>query len=127
MIRMLKDLLADIVRVDDVLLIVKSNGVTSEMRSNSLSIRQKEQWITMGENEGPCHMHVNVDIIKNVEFVMEKKPDRTSYSVRFFDENGTRILGCFFTKMYDQSKKIKLEREKLYTEIQEKYGQKIQY
>ena len=124
---MLKDLLADIVRVDDVLLIVKSNGVTSEMRSNSLSIRQKEQWITMGENEGPCHMHVNVDIIKNVEFVMEKKPDRTSYSVRFFDENGTRILGCFFTKMYDQSKKIKLEREKLYTEIQEKYGQKIQY
>ena len=127
MIRMLKDLLADIVRVDDVLLIVKNNGVTSEMRSNSLSIRQKEQWITMGENEGPCHMHVNVDIIKNVEFVMEKKPDRTSYSVRFFDENGTRILGCFFTKMYDQSKKIKLEREKLYTEIQEKYGQKIQY
>ena len=127
MIRMLKDLLADIVRVDDVLLIVKSNGVTSEMRSNSLSIRQKEQWITMGENEGPCHMHVNVDIIKNVEFVMEKKPDRTSYSVRFFDENGTRVLGCFFTKMYDQSKKIKLEREKLYTEIQEKYGQKIQY
>jgi len=127
MIRMLKDLLADIVRVDDVLLIVKNNGVTSEMRSNSLSIRQKEQWITMGENEGPCHMHVNVDIIKNVEFVMEKKPDRTSYSVRFFDENGTRVLGCFFTKMYDQSKKIKLEREKLYTEIQEKYGQKIQY
>ena len=127
MISMLKDLLADIVRVDDVLLIVKSNGVTSEMRSNYLSIRQKEQWITMGENEGPCHMHVNVDIIKNVEFVMEKKPDRTSYSVRFFDENGTRILGCFFTKMYDQSKKIKLEREKLYTEIQEKYGQKIQY
>jgi putative heme iron utilization protein len=124
---MLKDLLADIVRVDDVLLIVKNNGVTSEMRSNSLSIRQKEQWITMGENEGPCHMHVNVDIIKNVEFVMEKKPDRTSYSVRFFDENGTRVLGCFFTKMYDQSKKIKLEREKLYTEIQEKYGQKIQY
>ena len=65
--------------------------------------------------------------MENVEFVMEKKPDRTSYSVRFFDENGTRILGCFFTKMYDQSKKIKLEREKLYTEIQEKYGQKIQY
>ena len=124
---MLKDLLADIVQVDDVLLIVKSNGVTSEMRSNSLSIRQKEQWITMGENDGPCHMHVNADIIKNVEFVMEKKPDRTSYSIRFFDENGTRVLGCFFTKMYDQSQKIKLEREKLYTVLQEKYGQKIQY
>ncbi len=57
--RMLKDLLADIVSVDDILLVVKSNGATSEMRSNSLSIRQKDQWITIGDNDGPCHMHVN--------------------------------------------------------------------
>ena len=60
---MLKDLLSDIVRVDDVLMIVKSNGATSEIRSNSLSIRQKEQWITIGENDGPCHMHVNNDTV----------------------------------------------------------------
>ena len=45
---MLKDLLSDIVKVDDVLIIVKSSGATSEIRSNSLSIRQKEQWITIG-------------------------------------------------------------------------------
>ena len=57
--RMLKELLADIISVDDVLLVVKSNGATSEMRSNSLSIRQKDQWITIGDNDGPCHMHVN--------------------------------------------------------------------
>ena len=42
---MLKELLSDIISVDDVLLVVKSNGATSEMRSNSLSIRQKDQWI----------------------------------------------------------------------------------
>ena len=125
--RMLKDLLADIVRVDDVLMIVKSNGATSEIKSNSLSIRQKEQWITIGNNDGPCHMHVNSDMIKNVEFVVEEKTERTSYSIRFFDENGVRVLGCFFTKMYDESKKIKLEREKIYNALQEKYGQKIQY
>ena len=124
---MLKDLLSDIVRVDDVLMIVKSNGATSEIRSNSLSIRQKEQWITIGENDGPCHMHVNNDMIKNAEFVVEEKPERTSYSVRFFDENRVRVLGCFFTKMYDESKKIKLDRKKLYDNLQEKYGQKIQY
>ena len=124
---MLKDLLADIVRVDDVLMIVKSNGVTSEIRSNSLSIKQKEQWITIGENDGPCHMHVNNDMIKNAEFIVEEKPERTSYSVRFFDENGIRVLGCFFTKMYDEYKKIKLERTKLDNDLQGKYGQKIQY
>ena len=72
---MLKDLLSDIVRVDDVLMIVKSNGATSEIRSNSLSIRQKEQWITIGENDGPCHMHVNNDMVKNAEFVVEEKPE----------------------------------------------------
>ena len=51
----LKDLLSDIIAVDDVLLIVKSNSATSEMRSNSLSIKQKDQWITIGDNDGPPH------------------------------------------------------------------------
>jgi len=80
---MLKELLSDIISVDDVLLVVKSNGATSEMRSNSLSIRQKDQWITIGDNDGPCHMHVNPYMIKHAEFVMEEKPERTSFSVRF--------------------------------------------
>ncbi len=124
---MLKDLLSDIVKVDDVLMIVKSNGATIEMRSNSLSIRQKEQWITIGENDGPCHMHVNDEMIKNAEFVAEQKPERTSFSVRFFDENNERVLGCFFTKMYDESKTIKSERKKLYDDLQGKYGSKIQF
>ena len=62
---MLKEILADIIKVDDVLMVVKSNGATIEMRSNSLSIRQKEKWITIGENDGPCHMHVNNEMIKN--------------------------------------------------------------
>ena len=124
---MLKDLLSDIVKVDDVLMIVKSNGATIEMRSNSLSIRQKEQWITIGENDGPCHMHVNNELIKNAEFVTEQKPERTSFSVRFFDENNERVLGCFFTKMYDESKNIKSDRKKLYDDLLVKHGSKIQF
>ena len=124
---MLKELLEEIVRIDDVLMIVKNNGATMEMKSNSLSIRQKEKWITIGENDGPCHMHVNNSVIKNAEFIIEKKPERTSYSVRFFDENDERVLGCFFTKMYDESKMIKLERKKLYDDLLKKYGQKIKF
>ncbi|MDC0142200.1 hemin-degrading factor [Candidatus Nitrosopelagicus sp.] len=124
---MLMDLLSDIVKVDDVLMIVKSNGATIEMRSNSLSIRQKEKWITIGENDGPCHMHVNDEMIKNAEFVTEEKPERISFSVRFFDESNERVLACFFTKMYDESKTIKSERKKLYDNLQAKFGQKIQF
>ena len=122
---MLKDLLSDIVSVDDVLMIVKSNGATSEMRSNSLNIRQNNQWITIGDNDGPCHMHVNNDMVKRVEFVEEEKPERISFSVRFFDKNDERVLACFFTKMYDENKNIKLDRKNLYDYLLEKYGQKI--
>ena len=124
---MLKEILADIIKVDDVLMVVKSNGATIEMRSNSLSIRQKEKWITIGENDGPCHMHVNNEMIKNAEFVIEQKPERTSFSVRFFDEKNERVLGCFFTKMYDENKIIKPERKKLYDDLHAKYGQKIKF
>tara|TARA_B100000965_G_C19491764_1_gene713350 strand:- start:521 stop:895 length:375 start_codon:yes stop_codon:yes gene_type:complete len=124
---MLKEILTDIIKVDDVLMVVKSNGATMEMRSNSLSIRQKEKWITIGENDGPCHMHVNNEMIKNAEFVIEQKPERTSFSVRFFDEKNERVLGCFFTKMYDENKMIKSERKKLYDDLHAKYGQKIEF
>ena len=124
---MLKEILADIIKVDDVLMVVKSNGATIEMRSNSLSIRQKEKWITIGENDGPCHMHVNNEMIKNAEFVIEQKPERTSFSVRFFDEKNERVLGCFFTIMYDENKMIKSERKKLYDDLHAKYGQKIEF
>ncbi len=124
---MLKDLLSDIINVDDVLFVIKSNGATSEIRSNSLNIKQKDQWITIGDNDGPCHMHVNHDMIKNAEFVVEEKPERTSFSVRFFDKNNERVLACFFTKMYDENKNLKLERKKLYDDLLEKYGQKIEF
>ena len=121
----LKDLLSDIISVENVLLIVKSNGATSEIRSNSLSIKQNEKWITIGDNDGPCHMHVNNDLIKRAEFVEEEKVERTSFSVRFFDENDQRVLACFFTKMYDEKKNLVSERRKLYDDLREKYGQKI--
>ena len=121
----LKDLLSDIISIKNVLLIVKSNGATSEIRSNSLSIKQNEKWITIGDNDGPCHMHVNNELIKRAEFVEEEKVERTSFSVRFFDENDQRVLACFFTKMYDKNKNLMPERKKLYDDLREKYGQKI--
>ena len=124
---LLYDLLSDLVKVDDVLLIVKSQGVVSEVRSNSLSIRQKEKWITIGENEGPAHMHVDSEAINTAEFVEEEKPDRTSFSVRFFDNNGERVLAAFFTKMYDETKSLDSERKELYDKLRKKYSSKIQF
>ena len=124
---MLMDILTDILQVNDVLFVVKSGGVVSEIRSNSLKIRKKDQWLTIGESDGPCHMHINSDLIKKVQFVTEEKPERTSFSVRFFDDNGDRVIGAFFTKMYDENKNLKPERKKLYADLFSKYGHIIKF
>jgi len=124
---MLLELLSDIVKIDDILLIIRNDGAVSEVRSNSLSIRQKEKWITIGDNAGPAHMHINSELIKSAEFVQEEKPERISFSVRFYDENNERVLAAFFTKMYDESKTLISERKKVYDELNQKYSSKIKF
>ncbi len=124
---MLLELLSELVKIDDILLIIKNEGAISEVRSNSLSIRQKEKWITIGDNDGPAHMHIDSELIKSAEFVQEEKPERTSFSVRFFDKNKKRVLAAFFTKMYDESKTLISERKKVYDELNQKYSSKINF
>ena len=123
---MLLDLLSDLVKINDILLIVKNIGATSEVRG-PLSIKQKEKWITVGENDGPAHLHINSELIKSAEFVEEEKPERTSFSVRFLDENHDRVLAVFFTKMYDDSKQLIPERQKIYDQLKQKFTSKIQF
>ena len=124
---MLLELLSDLVKIDDVLLIIKNNGATSEIRSNSLSIRQKDKWITIGDNDGPAHLHINSELIKSSEFIQEQKPEKISFSVRLFDESGERILAAFFTKMYDDSKQLIPERKKIYDQLNQKFTSKIKF
>ena len=124
---MLFELLFDIIQVNDVLLITKNTGATCEIRSNSLTMRQKEKWITIGDNDGPAHMHINSEMIKSAEFIQEQKPDKISFSIRFFDENNERIVAAFFTKMYDESKNLISERKNLYDSLHKKYSSKIKF
>lgn len=124
---MLCDLLSDIIKVDDVLLVVKSLGAVSEVRSNSLGIRQKEKWITIGEGDGPAHMHINSELVKSAKFVEEEKPGRTSFSVRFFDENNEPVLAAFFTKMYDEFMSLVPARKRAYDAIRKKYSSEIKF
>ena len=121
---MLKDILHDLTSINDVLFIVKNNGVVSEIRSNYLKIHQKEKWITIGDNDGPCHMHINSELIERAEFVKEQKPDKISYSIRFFDQNNQRVLAGFITKMYDENNNPNSDRIKMYYDLFEKYGSK---
>lgn len=124
---MLLDLLSDVVGVDDVLFVVKNGGAVSEVRSNHLGIRQKDKWITLGDNDGPAHMHVDAESISYAEFVEEPRPGRTSFSVRFFNRDGQRALAAFFTRMYDPAGMMIPERKMIYDELRGKYPPKIQF
>ena len=108
-------------------MIIKNNAAVSEIRSNSLHIKQKEKWITLGDNYGPAHMHINSELIRIAEFIEEERPDRTSFSIQFFDQNGERILGAFFTKMYDQSNNLDAIRKQNYDNLRQKYSSKIKF
>ncbi len=119
---MLKELLSDIITIDDILIIVRNNGAIIEMRSNSLNIHQKEKWITIGDNDGPCHMHIDSSLITEARFVQEKRTDRTSYSIRFFDKEGEKRFSTVFAKMYDEKLNLNPQRKKLYDDLFEKYG-----
>ena len=119
---MLKELLSDIITIDDILIIVRNDGAIIEMRSNSLNIRQKEKWITIGDNDGPCHMHIDSSLITEARFVQEKRTDRTSYSIRFFDKDGEKRFSTVFAKMYDEKLNLNPQRKKLYDDLFEKYG-----
>lgn len=124
---LLLDILSDLLKIDDVLLIIKNNAAVSEIKSNSLPIKQKEKWITIGDSNGPSHMHINAELISFAKFVEEEKQDRTSFSVRFFDQKGERVLGAFFIKMYDQNNKLIFERKKTYDDLCQKYHSTIQF
>lgn len=121
---LLKDLLSDIVKIGDILLIVRTGGAISEIKSNSMNLKQKDNWITIGDNDGPCHMHIDTNTVTKAQFVKEQKENRTSYSVRFFDKDGEKMMSAVFSKMYDDSMNIKPARVKMYDDLFQKYGSK---
>ncbi|MFQ5969577.1 MAG: hypothetical protein ACE5J2_03660 [Nitrososphaerales archaeon] len=120
---MLEDLLRDILNEDNVLMSVNTGGAIIEMRvRKGLQFRVKENWITIGDDQGPCHMHVNKNEIKEVRFVKEDKETRVSYSIRLLNAKRERIVAAFFTKMYDDSGNPVHKRIQRYEQIFKKYG-----
>ena len=41
----------------------------------------------------------------------------------FFDKNDERVLAAFFTKMYDEDKKLNQKRKSLFDNLFKKYGE----
>jgi len=120
---MLEDLLRDIVKEENVLMSLNTGGAIIEMRaSKDLPFRVNENWITVGDDQGLCHMHVNKKEVNGVRFVKEDKQTRISYSIRLLNAKGERVLAAFFTKMHDDNGNPIKERVNRYEQIFKKYG-----
>jgi putative heme iron utilization protein len=122
-------LISDILSQRDVLLSINSgSGSIAEARvEKGLSFRIREKWATIGDENRPWHIHLNMDEIVEARFVKEPKSDgRQSYSIRFFDSKGNLLMRSNFTKMYDSSGNKVEEKIAKFDEIYSKYGSKEQ-
>ena len=70
-----------------------------------------DKWATIGDENGPWHIHVNIEKVKEAKFIQEPRNDNKSkYSIRFFDIEDNLSMRANFTKIYDNSGNIIKEK-----------------
>jgi len=120
-------LISDILSQQDILLSVNSgSGSIAEARlEKGLPFRIRDKWATIGDENRPWHIHLNMDEVVEARFVKEPRSDgRQSYSIRFFDSKGNLSMRANFTKMYDDSGNLVKEKIAKFDEMYSKYGSK---
>jgi putative heme iron utilization protein len=120
-------LILDILSQQDMLLSVNSgSGSIAETKvEKGLPFRIRDKWATIGDDNRPWHIHLNMDEVVQARFVKEPRSDgRQSYSIRFFDSKGNLSMRANFTKMYDDSGNLVKEKIAKFDEMYSKYGSK---
>jgi putative heme iron utilization protein len=119
-------LISDILSQQDILLSVNSGSGISEARvEKGLPFRIREKWATIGDENRPWHIHLNMDEVVQARFAKEPRSDgRHSYSIRFFDPKGNLSMRANFTKMYDSNGNLVKEKVAKFDEMYTKYGSK---
>jgi len=121
-------LISDILSQQDILLSVnRGSGSIAETRiEKGLPFRIKDKWVTIGDENRPWHIHLNMDEVVEARFVKEIRSSdgRQSYSIRFFDSKGGLSLRANFTKLYDSKGNMVKEKVARFDKIYTKYGSK---
>ena len=120
-------LISDILSQQDIILSINSgSGSIAEARvEKGLPFRIKEKWATIGDDNKPWHIHLNMDEVVEARFIKEPRSDeRQSYSIRFFDSKGNLSMRANFTKMYDSNGDLVNEKVAKFDEMYAKYGNK---
>lgn len=119
-------LISDILSQQDILLSLNSGSSIAEAKvEKALPFRIREKWATIGDENRPWHIHLNMKEVVQARFVKEPRSDgRQSYSIRFFDSNGNLSMHANFTKMYDSNGNSVKEKAAKFNEIYTKYPSK---
>ena len=119
-------LISDILSQQDILLSVNSGSSIAEARvEKALPFRIREKWATIGDENRPWHIHLNMKEVVQARFVKEPRSDgRQSYSIRFFDSNGNIAMRANFVKMYDDHGNLLTAKSRRYDELFTKYGKR---
>ena len=111
-------LLQQLVTLPDICLVLGPSAAICELFIDpaTMDFRVDGAFVTM-EN-GPWHIHLDATKVHKITFVIT--PDtvhnstQLSYSVRFFDAQGTTLLRAFFLAMYDAQAHVRPERVQQY-------------
>ena len=121
-------LISDILSQQEILLSINSgSGSIVEARiEKGLPFRIKDKWATIGAEERPWHIHLNMDEVTEARFIKEARSSdgRQSYSVQFFNPKGDLLMRANFTKLYDSEGKLLKEKVTKFDEMYMKYGSK---
>jgi putative heme iron utilization protein len=120
-------LISDILSQQDIILSVNSgSGSIAEARvEKGLPFRIRDKWATIGDDNRPWHIHLNMDEVVQAKLVKEPRSDgRQSYSIRFFDSKSNLSMRANFTKMYDSNGNLVKEKVAKFDEMYTRYGSK---
>jgi putative heme iron utilization protein len=123
---LIKELVSDILSLDDIMFSVNSGSGICEVRNErGLPVRINDKWMTIGQEDKPWHIHLNLQNVTTAKFVKETRQSGASgYSIRFFDSNGNIALRANFVKMYDDSGNLLSAKTRSYDELYIKYGKR---
>lgn len=122
----IKELVSDILNIDDIMLSVNSGSGICEVRAErGLPVRIRDKWMTIGNEDKSWHIHLNIDNVKTAKFVTEiRESGMNGYSVRFFDSKGNIAMRANFVKMYDDNGNLHSAKFSGYDKLFTKYGRK---
>lgn len=123
--KIFSDLIQDILNQEDIIFSVKNTASICEARlQKDMKFKVRDQWLTIGDEKTPWHIHLNVSQVSEARFVKEfnESHNRQSYSIRFYDDNGNIAMRANFSKLYDMQGNLVQEKVIKFESIFEKYG-----